>query len=214
MFKLLGGWRLRQFTAAAVALMIGLAAGQVAAQTTQDFSREAAKAMTEITDNAFAVFRNTTLNKAQKKAVLHDLLIANVDVNSVMRFLFGRTIKTMTPQQRTELTRLISEFVVNSYAVNMANYGNYKFNITDARMDGPSAVVYTEILRPKTGGKYNVIWRMVMDENRPKLVDCIVEGISINLTQRQQFSDIMDRSGKGVDGVIESLRDRLARFND
>ena len=190
-------------------------AEETAVPALKDFSADAAKTMRNLSDEGFRIIRDPKLGDEQKRKKLHDLMVDNVDVPSVIRFLFGRAIKTASKEQQTELTALISDFVINVYSVNLSNYAKNKINIIDARMDGQSAVVFSEIIRERDPtNPFKIVWRMVLVDNRPKLVDCIIEGISVTVTQRQEFASIMERSGKGMDGVIELLRERVDNFHD
>ena len=185
----------------------------VRAEEVPNFAPAAADTVRNLTTIGLKILRDKS-DVEQKRKQFREVLLANVDVESVIRFLFGRAIKTATPQQKAELTELISEFVVRAYSRNISNFNKYTVNITDSRMDGASALVFTDIIRTQeNNNRYQVVWRLVLSDNRPKLVDCILEGISVNVTQKQEFASIMERSGKGLDGVIDVLRERLAKGN-
>ena len=193
-------------------VLIWFGAPPVQAEDAPNFAPAAADTVRTITITGLKILREP-LSVEQKRKQFRELLLANVDVESVIRFLFGRAIKTATPQQKAELTELISEFVVRAYSRNISNFNKYTVNITDSRMDGVSALVFTDIIRTQdNNNSYKVVWRLVLSDNRPKLVDCILEGISVNVTQKQEFASIMERSGKGLDGVIDVLRERLAKI--
>ena len=68
--------------------------------------------------------------------------------------------------------------------------------------------VYSEIVRP-SGAPIKVDWKLRRADKSFKIVDVAVEGVSMAITQRDDFSASIQRSGGKVEGLLAMLRDRV-----
>ena len=68
------------------------------------------------------------------------------------------------------------------------------------------ALVETEIKRPD-GAPLKAAWRVRDINGHLKIIDVVVEGVSMALTQRQEFASVIQHSG--LDGLISDLRNRV-----
>ncbi len=53
-------------------------------------------------------------------------------------------------------------------------------------------------------------WRVRESNGALKIVDVVIEGISMSITQRSDFSAVIQRKGGGIDGLLEELEAKLA----
>ena len=68
-------------------------------------------------------------------------------------------------------------------------------------------LVQTAITRP-SGPALNYEWRVREGSNGIKIVDVIVEGVSLLVTQRSDFTSVAGQNG--IDGLIATLRNKVA----
>ncbi|MDA0652579.1 MAG: ABC transporter substrate-binding protein, partial [Proteobacteria bacterium] len=69
-------------------------------------------------------------------------------------------------------------------------------------------LVNTRVERP-SGPPINITWRVRSRDQSRQIVDIMVEGISLALTQRQQFASVV--SQHGLQGLLETLRARTTK---
>ncbi|MGI9503029.1 MAG: MlaC/ttg2D family ABC transporter substrate-binding protein, partial [Geminicoccaceae bacterium] len=73
---------------------------------------------------------------------------------------------------------------------------------------GKRDVIVRSRVTPPSGPPLNVDWRLRHRDGRPVIIDLVVEGVSLLITQRSEFGSVLERVG--VDGLIRELRDRVA----
>jgi phospholipid transport system substrate-binding protein len=144
---------------------------------------------------------------AKRAAQMEDILRRGFDFNAIGRFVLGRHWNTATPQQREEFLKAFTDFVSKSYSRRLAEEATINgFNITNMRDLGEGDfLVQTAITRP-TGAPLSYEWRVRTAQGNTKIVDVIVEGVSLLITQRSDFSSVIGQSG--LDGLIKSLKDK------
>lgn len=145
----------------------------------------------------------------QKAAKMEDILRRGFDFETIGKFVLGRYWTSASPQQREEFLKVFTDFVSKSYSKRLAEEASVNgFNITNMRDLGEGDfLVQTAITRP-SGPALNYEWRVREGSNGIKIVDVIVEGVSLLVTQRSDFTSVAGQNG--IDGLIATLRNKVA----
>ena len=81
--------------------------------------------------------------------------------------------------------------------------------IRSARPAGKDTIVITEV-RGQGRPSVRVDWRVRGDDGTYKVVDVIIEGASMVITQRDEFASVIRRSGGNLEGLLARLRTTTA----
>ncbi len=163
----------------------------------------------DVGDRTVATLRRAGSTDAQRLNELVDLLNTATDLDLVGRLVLGQYWRSATEAQRAEYTKLFKELVVKSMADRLNTYGGETFEITAAKpVDERDTVVSTKIFRPASGSQpIAVDWRVRSLDGRYSIIDIVAEGVSMVVTQRSEVGSVV--SQKGMDGLIETMRERL-----
>jgi phospholipid transport system substrate-binding protein len=186
-----------------VALLLARSSAQAAV------SADAAQQMIqEVGVQVLAVLRDQGLDKRQKFERLVALLDGPIDLELIARLILGRHWRSASEAQRTEYLELFRAFALDNLASRLHVYDGQDFEIVGAEaVNERDAVVATRV----TGGgrpPLKVDWRVrERDDGDLVAIDVIVEGISLIVTQRSEFSAVIER--QGMDGLLAELRQRV-----
>jgi phospholipid transport system substrate-binding protein len=97
---------------------------------------------------------------------------------------------------------------VRAYSARLGQYGGEQFRVTGERPNGAETVVTSEIVR-KSGAPIEVDWYLI-HQGSPKITDVYVAGVSMKVTQRDEFASVIQRNGGQVGALIAQLRQKLA----
>ena len=148
------------------------------------------------------------VSEAQRVARFRQLFHADFDVPGIGRFVLGRYWRIATPQEQREFLTLFQEYIVRAYSARLGAYSGEPFRVVAARPYGDKTVFIREILR-SNGAPVDIDWYLVDRGGRYKITDVYVGGISMKVTQRDEFASVIQRSG-GVSGLLAQLRQKLA----
>ncbi len=150
------------------------------------------------------------LSLPQREAQLRELLRQGFDLPFIARFVLGRAYNGLTPDQAAEYQQVFSDFVLRSYARRLAGFQASGFNILGTRAVGDSDTEVATRIDPQNGQPIRCDWR-VREFAGPRLgiIDVTVEGVSMALTQRDEFTAVA--SSRGVGDLIGVLRARADR---
>lgn len=167
---------------------------------------EAGAFMLKLAGQAIAMLRDRQMTDQQREAVFHKLLGDAFDIDAISRFVVGRHYQRMSAEQQVEYRQLFSAFLIKTYARRLSGYSGETFSIVSSRpVDEQQVLVRSRIERP-SGPPLDLDWRLRPDGDRFRVVDLTVEGVSMAVAQRQDFSAVI--SGNGVGGLLAALRAR------
>lgn len=170
---------------------------------------EAGQAKLFISDlgaQAIAVLQQAGQPIERREAIFRDMLARKFAMGFIGRFALGRYWQTATTDQQDEYLSLFSEFVLRNYASMLGGYVDEKFEVLDAAEAGKLDMIVGS--RITGGGRepIRVDWRLRMIDGQPQIIDVSVGGISMSITQREEYSALVQRTG--IEGLLEVLRAR------
>jgi phospholipid transport system substrate-binding protein len=152
-----------------------------------------------------------TVSPAQRLARFRELFSTEFDVPGIGRFVLGRYWRTATPQEQQEFLSLFQEYVARAYAARLGAFGGEPFRVLGARPSGTEIVVSSEIIL--ASGPIGLDWYLISENGRYKITDVYIAGISMKVTQRDEFAAVIQRSGGRVEGLLSQLRQKLAALH-
>ncbi len=160
-----------------------------------------------LAEEGLSFLENKSLSSEQKKDAFRKVLKNNFDMKPIGRFALGRYWRTSSKKQRNEYLNLFEKMVVDVYSRRFSDYNGEGFVVLSSRPQGKSdAIVLSQII-PDNGSKVNVEWRVRKKKDGSlKVVDIIVEGVSMSLTQRSDFASVIQRGGGNLDVLLAHLR--------
>ena len=166
--------------------------------------------MQNLSQQAIATLQSAGYTPEQREQNFRYLLARGFDLDFIGRFALGRSYAQLTAEQRQDYAAAFNEFVLRTYSRRLGGYSGEQFEILGARPAGEQdAVVASRIVRAG-GPPIQVDWRVRNAGGNYKVIDVAVEGVSMALTQRQDFTAAIGSGG--VEGLIAGLRARGDRL--
>lgn len=145
----------------------------------------------------------------EKKEEFRKLLGGSFDMDTIARFSLGRYWNTASANQQKEYTALFRKMVVNVYAQRFGEYKGQKFEVKSARPVGNGDFLVTSVIVPVDGGdNIQVDWRVRNKGGTNKIVDVLVAGVSMGVTQRADFASVIQQGGGKIDSLLKYLKER------
>jgi phospholipid transport system substrate-binding protein len=149
------------------------------------------------------------VSPAQRLVRFRELFRNDFDVAGIGQFVLGRYWRTATPPQQQEFLQLFQEYVVQAYTSRLGQYGGEPFRVLGARPSGDEVVVSSEVVRAG-GSPVQIDWYLSNRGGQFKIADVYVGGVSMKVTQRDEFSAIIQHDGGHIDGLLAKLRQKTA----
>ena len=157
-------------------------------------------------DRGINFLGNQSMSQDAKAAEFSKLLNDSFDMATIGRFALGTYWKTATPAQQQEYSKLFKTMIVKVYSKRFSDYKGQKFEVRSARQENDKDSVVTSFIVPTDGPQVQVDWRVRNKGGSYKVVDIIVEGVSMSMTQRADFASVIQRGGGKIEVLLEHLR--------
>lgn len=149
---------------------------------------------------------NPDLSEYQKKTEFRKLLKGSFDINAIARFSLGRHWRTSNAKEQKEYLKLFEAMIIDVYSRRFNEYQGQKVDIMGVMEKSKNNYFVQTMIVPESGPEFKVQWRVRYKEGRYRIIDVIVEGVSMAVTYRSDFSSVIQRGGGRVTVLLDHLR--------
>ena len=170
-------------------------------------SKSAVEMVKNLTKQGIEQIVNSTGSVEEKNAVFKKLFTENLDLDFIGKYVLGRYWRTATPQQKKEFINLYKEFNVKTWSKRFDEFKGKSFVFEGATPSSNKNQIFVNTSVPMPEGEpISVKWRVYERKGELKVIDIIIENVSLAQTARNEYTAFIAKSPKGVEGLLESLR--------
>lgn len=162
-----------------------------------------------IGNDIIKILVNKSVPLPQRKAEFRKVLRENFSIPAIGKFVLASYWRRATPEQKKEYLQLFEDAIVENYAAQFDSYDNERLDVRGARKtkDG-GVIVKSMILRPTGGEPLNLDWKIFQTKKGMKVLDLVVNGVSMSITQRTEYRAIVRSKGGKIEGLLLAMRER------
>jgi len=166
---------------------------------------ESARQVVESTvAQVLAVLQTPDLTLDQRRTRIEKIVYVEFDFQTMSRLVLARNWKKFDAAQREAFIREFKRHLSRSYGTRLARYEQEQVEVTGERTEKRGDVTVLTVIR---GGQFDgaeINYRMRDREDSWRVIDVIIEGVSLVSNFRSQFKDVVSREGPA--GLIEQLK--------
>ncbi len=170
----------------------------------------AAQAVLRMVQEAMAVVSDASLSEDQRAEKIRHLMAQDIDIPPIARFVLGRYWRAATERQREAYVAAYSDYFLATYAAKIGGSGAAvdRIDVIKTQVHGAKDFLVHSVVARAGGEPLRLIWRLRQRDGRYRIIDMMVEGVSLVQTQRQEFVSFIRANGGSVDKLIAELRQR------
>lgn len=163
----------------------------------------------EMTTNAINTLTDKSISQNKKESQFGKLFDKNFDVPSISRFVLGKYWKQASLDQKKNFIKAFRNYVVKTYSSRFNEYSGEKLKLVNYENEkNPKIFLVHTILERQDAPVIKVDWRIGKKKDRFVILDIIIEGISLAITQRSEFVSVIDQNEGSIDQLISLLKER------
>ena len=163
----------------------------------------------EMTTSAINTLTNKSISQNEKESQFGKLFDKNFDVSSISRFVLGKYWKQASLDQKKNFIKAFRNYVVKTYSSRFNEYSGEKLKLVNYENEkNPKIFLVHTILERQDAPVIKVDWRIGKKKDRFVILDIIIEGISLAITQRSEFVSVIDQNEGSIDQLISLLKER------
>jgi phospholipid transport system substrate-binding protein len=195
---------------AAGLLVFGCLAGSTPAPASNPSAEQVVQGLAE---DIWASLQTNGVDENERVDQLVLLLEARTDVGLISRLALGRYWNRLPQAQRADYQKLFRDVVIRSFARRLNGYAEdakgpieERFQILSSTSAGKEDTLVRSKVFPTNGPPLTLDWRLRAGDAGPVIIDLIVEGASLLVSQRSEFAAVIERHD--LDGLLAELRAR------
>lgn len=200
--------------AISTAAMLAIAAvwaGPASATMSSDIVAEvavetsAAGVIQSLADQAMSELTDRSLSDDIRRKKFVSLMDQYFAMDVVSRFVLGRYWRSISKEEIEEFSVLLQNYLALNYANQFKEFNGEQFVVGNETKKKKDTFVNSQIVR-QDGPPVNIVWRMRMFGDRFKIIDVSIEGLSMGITQRDEFTSVIQQNNDDVGALTEALK--------
>jgi len=204
-------WRILRtaFAPLAVAvLLVGAPGAAVAGDA--EFGEGARIFVERMAVNAISSLTEPDLAKDERRRRFRAMMNEYFAFKGIAKWVLGRYWRKATDKQRDEYVQLFEDLMVISYADRFERYSGETLAVERSEVrGGKDALVHSKLVRPNGQKPIDVAWRVRGKDGVFRVVDIMVEGLSMGLTQQKEYASFIRQHGGKIENLLIELRKRI-----
>lgn len=181
----------------------GLSSGQDAA---------AGAFLESLTHDVFAKLDDPSLTQTEKERELRNVFRQNFDVPAISRFVLGKHWRGASTAERQDFVDAFEEMNTRQFLAMVGEFSQEMFSVVKVQEDAakPSLSLVSTKIAQSEGEPISAVWRVRNNDGQYKILDIVVEGVSMAITLRHEYGTVVKTDG--VDGLIAIMREKNAKL--
>jgi len=196
---------------ASVLIAVVLVLGGPGGARAGEFEEGAKKFIKAMTEDAISMLTVKNISRAERAVRFRTLMNKNFAMKGIAKFVLGRHWRKASEEQKEEYLRLFEDLMVATYADRFERYSGEKLLIKRAEVRGKKdAIVHTTMVKADNATKpLKVAWRVRSKGETFTVIDVMVEGISMIMTQKSEFASFIKQNGGELSALLAELKKRV-----
>lgn len=158
-------------------------------------------------DRAFRILEHCDSEGGDfEEEALKELIRSGFNIDLIGRFVLGSFARKVTRAELAEYQTLYREFFVDSYSQQLCAFRGDEITVLGSEPVGTRDAM-VEIRISRDGKARKAAWRVRAKDGDYKIIDLTFEGVSMALSQREEFAAIT--ASRGMTGLLEVIRAKL-----
>jgi phospholipid transport system substrate-binding protein len=197
----------RRLCGALIGALLALAVAAAQAEESPKGSRPS-QIIERTAEQVLAILNDPERTREQRVAEIGEIASGRFDFRTMTRLVLGRNWKKLTPEQQGEFVRHFAGFLASDYGSRIDRQQQQQVRVLGERVEPRGDVtVKTKV----TGGEFDgaiIEYRMRYGNEDWRIIDVVIEGISLVANFRDQFREVLSR--EGPERLLEKLREKSA----
>lgn len=152
---------------------------------------------------------NVNVSQTVKDQRFEKLFNNALDLNFIGQFVLGRYWRTSTPEQKKGFINAYRELNIKTWSKRFDEFKGKKFIFKGTSPSNSANQIFVNSLVPMDQGEpAKVVWRVKQTGDKFKIVDIIIENVSLAITARNEYTAYIKSAPGGVDDLIKDLQNK------
>ena len=164
----------------------------------------------EVTSDGIEEIINANVSQKVKDERFEKLFNSSLDLDVIGQFVLGRYWRTATPEQRRAFIKVYRELNIKTWSARFDEFKGKSFVFTGSTPStSKNQVFINSTVSMGEGEPAKVVWRVKQSGNNFKIVDIIIENVSLAITARNEYTAFIKNHNGDIDALIKDLQQKV-----
>ena len=170
----------------------------------------AEKFVKNVTTQGIEEIINANVSQAEKDARFAKLFNQALDLDFIGQFVLGRNWRTATPEQRKEFIQTYRQLNISTWSKRFDEFKGKEFVFQGTTPSNSKGQIFVNSVVPMDQGEpAKVVWRVKEKAGQYRIVDIIIENVSLAITARNEYTAFIKNNPGGIDALIANLKTKI-----
>jgi phospholipid transport system substrate-binding protein len=185
-------------------LALGALSGEAAEDP--DLTAEPRKVIEAAAERIISILSQKDQSAEQRVQDLEKIAYEIFDFTTMSKLVLARSWRKLSKEQKGEFVREFKRSLARTYGTRLDRYDQEQVEIYGSQIEPRDDV---SIKTRMVGGQYDgaeLSYRLRKRQDRWRIIDVVIEGVSLVSNYRSQFAEILGRGT--IDDLLQKLRDK------
>ena len=164
----------------------------------------------KVTNEGIEDIINADVSREVKDQRFAKLFNEALDLDFIGQFVLGRSWRTSTSEQRKAFIKVYRELNIKTWSQRFDEFKGKNFIFSGTTPSNSKNQIFVNSSVPMDQGEpAKVVWRVKQTGSGYKIVDIIIENVSLAITARNEYSSFIKNNPGGVDALIKDLQNKV-----
>jgi phospholipid transport system substrate-binding protein len=155
---------------------------------------------------------NSNTSQAERNARFEKLFNSALDLKFIGQFVLGRNWKTASAEQREKFIDVYRKLNVKTWSKRFDEFKGKEFIFKGTSPSSSANQIFVNSIVPMEEAQpASVVWRVKETDGKFKIVDIIIENVSLAITARNEYTAFIKKSPDGLNGLIADLENKVTQ---
>lgn len=166
--------------------------------------------VSDLTDKVILEVITSNKTPEEKLKLFQNDFQQAVDLKNIGQFVLGVYWKKATATEREAFLKEFTDFTTKTWTDRFNMYDGQKFTFSGIRDAGKSQVYVDSSI--STNPPVSVIWRLRQKDGSYRIIDIIIEGVSMAMSYRNEYTSFLQKNGGNLDILTQELNQKSKTF--
>lgn len=166
------------------------------------------------TDEGITQIINADIPQKEKDARFEKLFNNALDLKFIGQFVLGRYWKTATNEQKKQFIDAYRDLNIKTWSQRFDEFKGKEFIFKGTTPSNSANQIFVNSLVPMDQGEpAKVVWRVKQTGDNFKIVDIIIENVSLAITARNEYTAYVKSAPGGINDLIKDLQNKTKQVS-
>ena len=163
----------------------------------------------KVTDEGITQIINADIPQKEKDARFEKLFNNALDLKFIGQFVLGRYWKTASNEQKKAFIDAYRDLNIKTWSQRFDEFKGKEFIFKGTTPSNSANQIFVNSLVPMDQGEpAKVVWRVKQTGDNFKIVDIIIENVSLAITARNEYTAYVKSTPGGINDLIKDLQNK------